>query len=129
VLPLAARRVFCRVLPQAYQTGLILRGDRRVLPQGVAYQPRVCAQHAARLGVKNRLMPRELLRICQCQSISFSWFATWIEVSWYYSRHWVSILGRPLSVRYKFANFLMCRTGTELHLSCNDKLAGESHKS
>jgi hypothetical protein len=39
VLPLAARRVFCRVLPQAYQTGLILRGDRRVLPQGVRSTP------------------------------------------------------------------------------------------
>jgi hypothetical protein len=48
-------------LQQAYQTGLILRGDRRVLPQGVAHQPRVCAaQHAATLGDKNRLMPREL---------------------------------------------------------------------
>jgi hypothetical protein len=51
VLPLATRRVFWRVLPQAYQTGLILRSDRHVLPHGVAHQPRVCAQHAARLGV------------------------------------------------------------------------------
>jgi hypothetical protein len=48
------RRVFCRVLPQAYQTGLV--------PQGVAHQPRV--QHAARLGVKNRLMLRELAVCC-----------------------------------------------------------------
>jgi hypothetical protein len=48
-------------LPQTYQTGLTLRGNRHVLPQGVAaHQPQVCAQHAARLGVKNRLMPREL---------------------------------------------------------------------
>jgi hypothetical protein len=38
----------------------VLRGNRRVLPQGVAHQPQVCAQHAARLGVKNRLMPGEL---------------------------------------------------------------------
>jgi hypothetical protein len=49
-----------RFLPQAYQTRLILRGHRRVLQHRVAHQPRVCAQHAARLGVKNRLMPREL---------------------------------------------------------------------
>jgi hypothetical protein len=49
-----------RFLPQAYHTGLILRGNRCVLPQGVAHQPQVCAQHAARLGVKNRLMPLEL---------------------------------------------------------------------
>jgi hypothetical protein len=61
--PLAARRVFCRVLPQAYQTGLMLRGDRRVLTQGVAQKPRVCTQHTARLGVKNRLMPRELAAV------------------------------------------------------------------
>jgi hypothetical protein len=47
-------------LPQAYQTGLILRGDRRILTQGVEHQPRVCAQHAARVGVESRLMPREL---------------------------------------------------------------------
>jgi hypothetical protein len=33
--------VFCCVLPQAYKIGLILRGDHRILPQGVAYQPRV----------------------------------------------------------------------------------------
>jgi hypothetical protein len=37
-----------------------IRGDCHVLPQGVAHQLRVCTPHAARLGVKNRLMPREL---------------------------------------------------------------------
>jgi hypothetical protein len=85
VLPLAARRVFAASCRKAYQTrfditrrsprlaapcrlvccGLAVfaarvGGEKRVLPQGVAHQPRVCAQDAARLGVKNRLMPREL---------------------------------------------------------------------
>jgi hypothetical protein len=31
--PLRQDAFFCRVLPQAYQAGLILRGDRSVFPQ------------------------------------------------------------------------------------------------
>jgi hypothetical protein len=59
VLPLR-QDAFLPRLAASISNGLILRGDRRVLPQGVAQQPRVCAQHAARHGVKYRLMPHEL---------------------------------------------------------------------
>jgi hypothetical protein len=58
VLPLAARRGFFSRLDASISNPVFrLRGDCRVLSQGVAHQPRVCA---ARLGVKNRLMPLEL---------------------------------------------------------------------
>jgi hypothetical protein len=62
--PCGKTRFLPRLAASIYQTGLLLRGDRRVLPQGVTHQPRVCAQHRHDLASKTAWCRVSWRRVC-----------------------------------------------------------------